>query len=325
MHTVSRKAPLTRRGFTLIELLTVIAILSILIAFLVPAVMNARRSALVVQVTTDITTLDNAIKSFKNEFGVEPPSTITLYETGTGWNGTGPATVTSRAIISRIWPQFNFAMDRDINDDGNTTGTFTLNGSECLVFFLGGVSKWNDTNGNSTRDASDDTWIPSGFSRNPANPFDQAGTNRLSIFNDIRSDRLIASPTNTHFFTYADPISGTQVPYLYANSNEGQGYNESGPALPHTALDFPSGTLRYYYRQGSEPTDPTVSAFTTPFWNKNGYQIVSAGFDRKFGLGGPYAVQSGQKELPIFGGITAADREAERDNITNFSNGLLVP
>jgi prepilin-type N-terminal cleavage/methylation domain-containing protein len=320
MHTTSRppRNPQPRGGFTLIELLTVIAILSILIAFLVPAVLNARRSALVVQVTTDITTLDNAIKSFKNEFGVEPPSTITLCEAAADWNSTAANIVTSRAIISRIWPQFDFSINRNLNDDVNSSGvdnmtsTFTLTGSECLVFFLGGVVIWNDTNGDGERNKGD-AWIPSGFSRNPADPFSRTGTNRVPPFINFLSNRLIM---NSSFFIepapsmrpytqaniypisgYSDPISGTPARYLYVSSNDGQGY---------LTADL-GGVMTDAYRNGTSAN--------SPYWNPNGYQIISAGFDRKFGTGGAW--QKGES-LP-------SSRDAERDNITNFSNGLLEP
>lgn len=296
-----------RRGFTLIELLMVIAILSILIALLMRATMGAMVAARIQQVRTEITALDTAIKSFKQEFGMEPPSNITLCEVAANWS----ANPQSQAIIGRIWPQFDFTLARDLNGDGDSTDApITLNGSECLVLFLGGVL---DSNGE-----------PIGFARTPANPWTATGTNRLGPFYQFAKDRLIPGQRNSSnvafTYLYADAITGTQSPYLYASSNEGQGYNEAA-ALPHTALDFPANTLTYYYRKGTDTNDPSVSAFTSPFWNNNGYQIISAGFDRRFGVGGPY--QKGT--MSIFTGTTAQAREFERDNITNFSDGVLMP
>lgn len=289
-----------RQGFTLIELLAVITILSILIAFLLPAIFGVNKGARIQQVKGEFVALDTAIKSFKQEFGIEPPSNITLCEVPANWS-TYPL---SQAVIGRMWPQFDFTLARDLNGDGDATDApISLNGSECLVLFLGGVF----VNGE-----------PTGFSRIPANPWTTGGTNRLGPFFEFKKDRLMTGSNGVPM--YADPITGTQSPFLYATSNEGQGYNEAA-ALPRTALDFPANTLTYYYRQGTETTDPSVSAFTSAFWNKNGYQIISAGFDRKFGVGGPY--QKGN--LPIFTGTTPAARDFERDNITNFSDGLLIP
>lgn len=303
MKTASARSPGSpaRRGFTLIEMLAVIAILSVLMAFLLPAIMNTRRGPLILQVKTDITAIDGAIKSFKQDFGIEPPSSITLYEVAADWNGTSAVTLASRATISRLWPEFDYSIARDINDDGDQTDTFTLTGAECLVFFLGGVSNWTDTNANSTRDPGTDAWVPGGFSRNPANPFDHTGSNRLGPYIQFTSNRLIASSTNQYFFTYSDPVTGTAVAYLYISSNEGQGYNTA---------DLGSSGMTDGYRNGA-----TV---TSPYWNPNGYQIISAGFDRKYGTGGPYVKDQKVYAMPVA-------RDAERDNITNFSDGLLVP
>lgn len=303
-----------RRGFTLIELLAVITILSILIALLLPAIFGANRAARVQQVKTDITALDTAIKNFKQEFGVEPPSNITLCEVPTDW-AANPA---SQAIIARMWPQFDFTLARDLNGNGNSTDPpLTLNGSECLVLFLGGVF----VNGE-----------PTGFSRIPANPWQTGGTNRLGPFYEFKKDRILppSASLNPNFYVYADPITGTQLPYLYASSNDGQGYNVASSPI-NGAADFPNGTLQYYYYQGANTSfDPTTTAFSSstppgPFspWNKNGYQIISAGFDRKFGVGGLY--QKGSLSVPTSGSISRAAREFENDNITNFSDGLLVP
>ncbi len=293
--------PAFRSGFTLVELLVVIAILSILIALLLPAIFSSRRAAVVTQVTSEINKLSGAITSFKQDAGVEPPSQITLYETAADWSGTSTTTVASRALIGRIWPQFDFTLDRDINDDGDTADTFTLYGSECLVFFLAGVVQWNDTNGNSTRDATDDVWVPIGFSLNPADPFDRTGTNRKTYLT-FNQEKLVPSTTNTNFFGYNDPISGTPRAFLYISSYDGQGYNTADLG----------GALADGYRNGTSAT--------SPYYNPNGFQIISAGFDRMYrtgatGGGGPY-----QKGTDM--GVA---RDAERDNITNFSNGLLAP
>lgn len=330
----------SRRGFTLIELLAVIAILSILLAFLLPAVFGARSRAQIVQVKTDIGNISAAINSFKQDFGNDPPSLITLYETKNGWDGGGATALASRAIISRLWPQFDFsaATPRDLDLDGSFSDAtvITLSGPECLVFFLAGPTTWIDSNGNNKYDSSETVMPGSGFSRNPANPFaplPSTGNANRQTFLAIESNRLIPAQYNTAStpipvtYTYADPITSTLVPYLYASSNDGQGYNEDSAQL---ALDWNTvnakdlrGSLSStytpaYYRQGTTTT--------APFWNKTGYQIISAGLDRRFGgpttgaaagtpLGGPY-----QKGTQL-----STSRDCERDNITNFSDGVLNP
>jgi prepilin-type N-terminal cleavage/methylation domain-containing protein len=306
-----------RRGFTLVELLAVITILSILIALLLPAIFGARRNALIVQVTSDITTLDNAIKAFKNEFGMEPPSQITLFETANQWS---PA---SQAVIGRLWPQFDFTLNRDFNLDGNISGSVTLYGAECLVFFLGGATTYVDANSNGVYDSSETVITVNGFSKNPADPFAPiaagvtATGNRLGPFYQFNDqNRLISAQTNSNgisfTFSYGDPISGRQVPYLYLSSYDGQGYNANDLGT------LPDNLTNGYYLNGTSASSPA--------WNPTGYQIISAGFDRRYGgpatLGaGPYPFAGPWQKGFQF----PANRDAERDNITNFSNGLLSP
>lgn len=300
-----------RRGFTLVELLVVVAILSILMAFLLPAILGVRTRAKLVQVRTDITALDNAIKAFKNEFGVEPPSQIVLSETAAGW------TMPARATISRMWPQFDFAVTRDFNLDGSISGTYTLNGAECLVFFLGGVTTFVDANTDGNWDTGETVVTVNGFAKNPANPFapltgTATGSRQGPFLTDIKSDRLIPVQSNSastpipFTFAYADPLSGTLSPFLYLSSGEGQGY-----VTAHLG-----GTMTDAYHNGASTT--------SPYFNPQGYQIISAGLDRNFGAGGPFE-KGGTTPLPAWGSVTALARNAERDNITNFSDGQLIP
>ncbi len=307
-----------RAGFTLLELLAVVAVIAVLLALLLPAIMGAGNKARIVQVKTEIGGLTKSIADFKVAHGVEPPSNITLYETGGSWN-------TAELVkLQRIWPQFTGTLDYDFNLDGSISGSVPLSGSECLVFFLGGPATWVEKSSPANRTfntADGETVVQvNGFSKNPADPFGpmSSGTGtREGPYYTFTADRLVSNPTSTYIYSFADPIPGTQKPYLYASSNEGQGYNEDASGY---ALDFGTSprAMDYYYRQG---TETTAAPFTSPFWNKSGFQIISAGMDRKYGIGGPYQ----SKALAIQTGQSATARDDERDNITNFSDGVLVP
>ena len=304
-----------RTGFTLIELLMVIAIIGILIALLVPAVGGALKRARVTSVRAEISQLETAIGKFRAVYNMDPPSSITLYETVAGWSGDA----NSRALIRQLWAQFNFAAARDINGDGDMTDTITLSQGECLVFFLGGMNG-NTVPGSATADNN----IPNattpllhigactGFSKNPADPFARGGTREPPFFEFLPA-RFTDAGTPNGFPEYRDPLPSQTMPYLYYSGYDGTGYQsvEFQPAV--------SGGLWQPYR--------TAAVLTSPLWKPNSYQIISPGYDRAYGYGGAY-LASGTDRLPLPTSApppTPAQRAPEADNITNFSAGELQP
>ena len=183
-------------GFTLIELMVVIVIIGVLVGLIAPAIFAAVRRAREAAVRVDITDLEKGISSFKLEFGgIAPPSYIKFPTDPADWNTSTYAR--SRAIIRRIWPQFNFAVN-----GGDTGLTGELNGAECLVFFLGGVP---DSSGGLD-----------GFSKNPSQPFKKGGT-RVGPFFNFESGRLTAPDAsgNDKAPEYLDPLPGQIAPYIY--------------------------------------------------------------------------------------------------------------
>jgi len=291
MNLRSPKAPAAsqhnRRAFTLIELMIAIVIILILLGLLIPAIGAVRLRAQQANVRTEISNLEAAITSFKADFGMDPPSSITLYEAASGWSGDQR----SKSLIRKMWPQFNFMLDRDINNNGDLTEVFQLNAGECLVFFLGGV--WDNTN-----------TAPNGFSKNPANPFAIAtgGTNRQGPYFEFDAGRFIDTDTDL-VMEYKDSFPSQQKPYLYFSSYDGRGYRVTSEVTGTGMTDV--------YRQGEDPTT-TPPTNDVPFKAKS-YQIISPGADFQYGTGGIY---NPDKNFP-------ANRTVEADNITNFVNGSL--
>jgi type II secretory pathway pseudopilin PulG len=262
----------------------VIVIILILIGLLVPAIGAVRLRAQQSQVRTEIANLDAALTSFRTDFGIYPPSYIKLYESGSAsWDQH------SKGLVRKMWPQFNFSLPKDINNDGDTTDVFVLNSGECLVFFLGGV--W-DTTGK----------MPNGFSKNPANPFMIAngGTNRRGPYFEFDSSRF-TDTDGDNAAEYKDPFPGQQVPYMYFSSYDGRGYRSD---------DILGTGMNDVYHQGT-PGD-TLG----PAYKPKSYQIISPGADGQLGFGGNY---DPDKNFPS----TPDDRTVEADNITNFSSGAL--
>ncbi len=274
-----------RRGFTLVELMIVIVIIGILLTLLVPAVQSTRRNARIAQVRTEITGLESALAEFKSKFGEYPPSSIVLCEEADNW-----ATQTqSRAIIRRFWPQFNFGIDRDINGDGNSNGqpNLVLRGAECLVFFLGGV-----------RATGSDIQLL-GFSMNPADPFSRGTGTRVGPFFEFNAAQLREESSTTRLLVFLDPLPNQSQPYLYANANDGRGYDSID-----VSARLPDGV----YRQSAGGA----------FLKDKSFQIISPGFDASFGDGGAWTEATADTTL-------VGNREAERDNIPNFHSTTLAP
>jgi len=293
-----------RAAFSLIELIVVILIIAILASLILNGVMAARTRAIEAAAVTEIKNLEKSISDFQLKFGIEPPSSITLYEKGTDWAASTTTTVRSRSLIRQIWPQFNFALDRDINGDGDKLDTISLQGAECLVFFLGGVNSTNvvDKTGVLISGASiGDTitqWIPLGFSVNPLDPFARGGS-RLGPYYEFDSDRLknidsVSSTDPEGAPEYVDSLPSQTKPLIYASSYQGRGYI-AGDLVTGAGCTF----VNVYSKSGGQP------------YNPKSFQIISAGMDSDYGTGGVY-----NNTLP-------ATRSAERDNLTNFKGGRL--
>lgn len=300
-----------RQAFTLIELMIVMTIIAILIGILLPAIQSIRYKARIAQVKAEMADLETALANFKAKFGMFPPSSITLQETGGAGGMNWDAR--SRGFIIRIWPQFDFALDRDINGDGDTTDVIGINGIECIVFFLGGVPSSEDRNENLILDPGEDLdgdgvidslGVPMGFSKNQRNPFTRIGENRDYPFFEFNIERL-GDSDGDFMRELRDPLPSQVKPYIYISSYEGRGYDTAD--LPAAA-----GFLTQVYSQsGGGP------------WKPDTYQIVSPGFDFDFGPGGVF--DSDKASTLLVNTPSGPQREPERDNITNFHNSMLAP
>lgn len=317
---VGRGAP---AGFTLIELMVVILIITILLGLLLPAIQGVRTRARIVQVQAEIQSLQSAITTFSQEFGgAEIPGEITLWATEAGWNS--PAGQRDRAIIRKLWPQFNFTNCGGASWVAANPGlNLHLNGAECLVFFLGGVPDANPT-------------LPtlSGFSKNPTTPFDRAASNRIGPFFSFDSTRLV-DKDGDNVVEFVDQIPSQKSPYLYFSSNGGRGYRtELGTGTNWCNSDLwddpnqAEGTaawandrrwMKYCYYSAFNVALPTAAARrqNSTAYNKTKYQIISPGF----GGVGASSPREAYGEGKLFNASNPGNSLAtlyDEDNITNF-------
>jgi len=319
-----------RAGFTLIELLVVIGIIALLSALLLGGIQSARRAVNHAQATQDIRNLESALASFHAEFGSYPPSSIVLYENKLEW------TADSRQKIQALWPSFNFNADHNfngINGPGETNVSVTLNGAECLVFFLTGMippPPESETTANKNDGVPRDG-VPRGFSSNPANPFKIDSGKRVGPFIEliesgsrqlVHPDPVAAqaveppsppppAPTTDEGYreyvgeyTYLDSYQGQALPIWYVSAYGGDRYVDA--ELPFSMQIVNGGNS--VYRQGSTASSPP--------WKKDSYQLISPGREgesgnvKEYGTGGWYS-SSGSN-------ISQEDK----DNITNFATNL---
>jgi general secretion pathway protein G len=277
-----------RAGFTLVELMVVIGIIATLIALLLPAINGARENAKRAVAATEMAQLGSAIQAFKYEKKIAPPSTIILREDGVYTTG---AEVQSFALLKQIWPQLNGPVDW--NGDGTITPNvpLTLEGDQCLVFFLGGIPQ----NG-----------IPTGFSTNPSNPaahiFPAPGGGNTKTYFEFPADRM-QSGTNTSFANQNNAAKAgfpsfidqwKVMPYAYFAAGNGNGTKNAYNVGDCTTIGA------HPYKDGSGQ-----------FFQPTGWQIVSAGRDKSFGA----TVQLTK------GGVPQTDPDG--DNVASFFGGAL--
>jgi general secretion pathway protein G len=337
-----------RLGFTLVEMMVIMVILGVLIALLVPAIGGAVKSANAARVTAEINNMATALAQFKTAFSDYPPSRIILNESG-NYSTTDATTLASvfsdtrsditvgqlsqRTVryMSKFFPRAlcfsttGSGIAVDINGNGSKTEVIYLDGGECLVFFLAGLTQTSVTS------TSTDIGLQ-GFSRNPQNPFDRVSTSRVQPFYEFKAERLVdidndgfpsyndalAKAAQGRYYAYFSAYGGNSYDPNDCNINlkfDQNGVNAGDTYARAFQVNFTvnSGTYNSCFQSPSATlvcvspspnpyttTAPVVGSGLTVNWqNPQTFQIISAGADQVFGVAGQYAGSNAANRLPI--------------------------
>jgi prepilin-type N-terminal cleavage/methylation domain-containing protein len=237
----------------------------------------------------------------------------------------------------------------DYNGNGKLDAPVVLTGDECLVFFLGGVPE-QVTTGNTT------AWGATGFARYPTNPFISGvamANSRTKPYFEFRNDRLV-DIDGDGYPSYVDALNNGKI-YAYFSSYGGSGYDcndvnfdighkfvesdeaaTTSPIMLAFRVNFPtaSGTSAggYYTAKSPSPNPYTVTPTNLPssgpiYINSQSHQIISAGVDGLYGIGGMYA-KDAEVPLPVDPANTTPSTDSqirirEKDDLTSFATGRL--
>jgi type II secretory pathway pseudopilin PulG len=316
----------------MVELLVVFVIILVLMALLLGAVNRIFVTLDETRTVADINQLSQACEAFKLRYGRYPPSLIRLRERG-GYNPMDLLDEFSVQYLTSVFPGIDLdlwttsgnTVWHDWDGDGTSSNAdFVLSGNECLVFFLGGQPI-----------ATSAGIQLMGFNTDKALPVVYPSPARDGPFFEFRPERLVATNANPRFRSYSDPYG---TPYLYyaagwANQNN---YNTlpHPQAPPNTSNDCYPLLVNLSAPPGVPPpnsvpfspyiqsTNTVGAEVMTTFHRPDKFQIISAGRDRFFGfrnstvgLTGQYTAGQENPTVSVF----------DRDNLTNFSEGVLVP
>lgn len=287
-----------RDAFTLIELLTVIGIIGILLAILLPAIQKVRQSAARAKCLNEISQLDLACQNAKSTMGARyiPSCTIIKSSYDLSYSGgvpNNPADVQAVSDLQQFFGQrFGLLAGTTLNTGYPDWGQ--INGPQCLVFFLGGWTNFNGgtwTTGFSPAQQTPWQWIQTPGSNPPTQNVQQ-----YKVFFDFQISRLCNQPSGGPPVYLDSWPNGTLpgTPYFYFTAQNGGDYALQGRAInPSGACQISGGTYTQLHGGGNgfiggRSMNPFTDT-TGKFLNQSGQQIVSAGYDGLSGPGGPIA------------------------------------
>jgi prepilin-type N-terminal cleavage/methylation domain-containing protein len=319
-----------RTGFTLIELLVVIAIIAVLVSLTAAGIFKIVAKGPALQNSTTLRQLESSVAEFHRSIGLDKeyfPSRLILCENYGDYFSSPGVPVSqlhgdSIAFLQRMFPKLWKYNTNPIDWNGNGTAgdpAVTLEGDQCLVFFLGGIPLPASSGGPGVQ----------GFSRVTTNPAFPAspGVDRKGPFFEFESARLKDLKGNG-FYSYIDVYESK--PYLYFSSYKRRNnYNPYGSSDCPTAEGPPGGPYVpvWPYAESFNP-----STGITQYLYPGKFQIISAGADKHFGVGTDLSIPipanryywtlGTRQAIPSFDPVKFPD--AGIDDQANFNDGGLL-
>lgn len=298
-------------AFTLVELMVVILILALLVSLIASASVKGVDKLTENRTRQEISELEVALRAFMADYGLTepPPSYLILRESNpldtTLWDNNQSGQFLEKLFGKNLGRPVGYSLGGvDWNGDGKIedppAGYRQLNGSQCLVLFLGGIPNSLAVTMSGAAPA------PQGFSTNNIKPSygsvpgETMGKRKGPYYHFVTS-RLYpqqAYPGWDGYFVYIDPwmsksgvIYTVGTPYaFYSKAGIGNQYDRTNEY----------GASPYLTKDGK-------------YMNPDTWQILSAGKDGKFG------VTNGVAVWDPFSGATGYGA----DDQANFSATLL--
>ena len=149
---------------------------------------------------------------------------------------------------------------------------------------------------------------------------------------EFKADRLRNFGSGMPSYLDSLGIGSDGRAFLYFSAYGGNAYD---PNDENTGATEDAGMSQQFGPAAAPVASPAPNPYTTTapvpkvgspkYVNPESYQIISAGADRIFGVGGQYTTAGSGERLPVSGFESPAisSRQNENDNITNFSTGTL--
>ena len=279
-------------GFTTVELLTVLAIISMLVGLLIPAVSMVKSIAREVKQSAQLTTMGMALEAFKNDYGDYPPSDYPLgdycgaqklaealcgwdllgFHPDSGWLADGKNARPYRDVAGVVHPPGTYFLYNPTSDyDMDKRKGPYLELATANVFKLGALFFPNGTSPlNGDRYVICDAFGVKSVNVIGGKAF-KAGTPILYYKANVSSKQMIYNPSG--ITSFKDNIYNVQDNGILV------GLGKVKDRTVHKLLD-----PAVFYSTDGGVLDPKVTSRPWPY-RPDSYILISAGADGEYGTG----------------------------------------